>query len=98
MVSQPPQDAEQPPTEQADAGSAPSKPMSGDDTGSLSERVRHLEQVLVRCEGQLQGLQRRVADLEAAQRLGRKRALYFRLGLLVLLLTAYVFVKSRYAS
>lgn len=96
MVSHSPKDAEEPPAEQTAAESAHPEQAPGEGTSSGSERVRRIEQALVRCEGQLQGLQQRVADLEAALRLGRKRALYFRLGLLVLLLTAYMLVRSRY--
>lgn len=98
MVSHSPKDVEGPPAEPTGAESAHPEQAPGEGASNGSERVRRIEQALVRCEGLLQGLQQRVADLEAAQRLARKRALYFRLGLLVLLLTAYMFVRSRYAS
>lgn len=61
-------------------------------------RLRELERIVVRLEGQVLGLQQRVVDLEAAQRLGRKRALWFRLALLLVLLSIYVIVRARYSS
>lgn len=101
MVSQPPREsAEAGAGESRDVAAAESSaaPERGAGTSESTDRVRRIEQVLVRCESQLQGLQQRVADLEAAHRAGRKRALLFRLSLLLLLLAAYVFVRSRYAG
>lgn len=63
-----------------------------------SDRIRELEHVIVRCEGMVRGLQQRVTDLELSHRTARKRALVFRLALLVLLLSAYVLVRARYSS
>lgn len=78
------------PSGSTEAGSTADEPWA--------ERIRALERIVVRCEGQIEGLQQRVAELELARRVGRRRALWLRLALLVLLLSAYVVLRGRYAG
>jgi hypothetical protein len=80
-----------------DVPERPAATAAGGDAG-VSDRIRELEHVIVRCEGMVRGLQQRVTDLELAHRTARKRALLFRLALLLLLLSAYVLVRARYSA
>ncbi len=81
-----------------DHGAAEGGTSAGDAEQPLQDRLRETERFVVRLEGQVVGLQQRMAELENAQRVGRKRAVWFRLALLLVLLSIYVVVRARYAS
>lgn len=101
-MSEPPEDPQEPavpsPDDAQPEPSARDARAASPSNEAVLERLRELEHLLVRCEGTVRGLQQRVSDLEAAQRLGRRRALLFRLALLVLLFSAYLIVRSRYSG
>lgn len=59
------------------------------------DRLRELEQSVSRCEAQIRGLQQRLQELDAQAARSRQRALFLRLGLLVLMLAAYMILRSR---
>jgi uncharacterized membrane protein len=52
-----------------------------------------MEARLAKSEAQIRTLQEGVADLVAAQRAGRQRALYLRIGILVALLGAFFYLQ-----
>ena len=81
-----------------DHGAAEAGTSARDAEQPLQERLRETERLVVRLEGQVVGLQQRVAELEGAHRTARKRAVWFRLALLLVLLSIYVVVRARYAS
>ena len=60
------------------------------------DRLRELEQSLARCEAQIRGLQQRFQELDARAATSRHRALFLRLGLLVLMFAAYLILRSRF--
>ncbi len=59
------------------------------------DRLRELEQSVSRCEAQIRGLKQRLQELDAQAARSRQRALFLRLGLLVLMLAAYMILRSR---
>jgi hypothetical protein len=59
------------------------------------DRLRELEQSVSRCEAQIRGLQQRLQELDGQAARSRQRALFLRLGLLVLMLAAYLILRSR---
>ena len=84
---------------ETEQGAAAGASTSAHDADQLpKDHLREIERIVVRLEGQVLGLQQRVVELEGAQRVARKRALLFRLALLVALLSVYVLVHARYAG
>lgn len=59
------------------------------------DRLRELEQSVSRCEAQIRGLQQRLSELDARAASAKQRALFLRLGLLVLMLAAYMILRAR---
>lgn len=74
------------------------RPVSTETTDPPASRLQEIERILVRCEGEIRGLKERTTALEGMYRMGRRRALWYRLGLLLLLLSIYVLLRSRYAG